>query len=208
MLGFSPLIQALMEALRCLPGVGPKSAQRMALDLLTGDRAPGLRLATVLQSAMERVQACQRCKMLSEQSLCGWCRTPGRDGTRLCVVESVANALAIDHSTDYRGLYFVLSGNLSPIDGRGPEEIGLPLLIQRLKEGEVTEVILAMNPSIEGAATAYYITEISKSTNTKVTRLAQGVPMGSDLSYIDSTTLAHAFTTRDLLKLFCPLNRL
>lgn len=199
MLGFSPLIQALMEALRCLPGVGPKSAQRMALHLLTGDRAPGLRLATVLQSAMERVQACQRCKMLSEQSLCGWCRTPGRDRTRLCVVESVANALAIDNSTDYRGLYFVLSGNLSPIDGRGPEEIGLPLLIQRLKEGEVTEVILAMNPSIEGSATAYYITEISKLTNTKVTRLAQGVPMGSDLSYMDSTTLAHAFTTRNLL---------
>ncbi|QKT02673.1 recombination protein RecR [Ectothiorhodospiraceae bacterium 2226] len=192
----SPLIDGLIEALRCLPGVGPKSAQRMAYHLLERNRDGARRLAAALQAAVERVGRCARCRTLSEESLCRLCADTRRDATQLCVVESPADVDALEQATGYRGLYFVLMGHLSPLDGIGPEEIGLDALQARLAEGDVREVILATNPTVEGEATAYYIGELVRERGARATRLAHGVPMGGELEYVDGRTLSHAFLGR------------
>jgi len=190
------LLERLVEALRCLPGVGPKSAQRMAFHLLERDRDGGRKLAQILGEAMERVQRCRRCRTLSEHELCSLCANPRRDPTALCVVEQPSAVTAIEQATDFRGLYFVLGGRLSPLDGIGPDELGLDGLEARLRAGEVAEVILAISPTVEGAATAQYIADLAAGTAVRVTRIAHGVPLGGDLEMVDGGTLAHAFAGR------------
>lgn len=193
---FSPLIDELMASLRVLPGVGPKSAQRMALHLLERDRAGASRLAQSLQSAVEGVGRCQRCRTLTEQALCGLCLNTRRDDSLLCVVETPGDVLAIEQAGTYQGKYFVLMGHLSPIDGVGPDDIGVNDLLSLLREGTIKEVILATNPTVEGEATAYYISERAKPLNIVVSRIAHGVPLGGELEFIDGGTLAHAFSLR------------
>lgn len=193
---FSPLIDELMASLRCLPGVGPKSAQRMALHLLERDRAGAERLSQSLHKAVEGVGRCQRCRTLTEQALCGICVNNRRDNTMLCVVETPGDVLAIEQAGTYQGKYFVLLGHLSPIDGIGPEDIGVDQLITLLQQEPITEVILATNPTVEGEATAYYISERAKNLNVTVSRIAHGVPLGGELEFIDGGTLAHAFSSR------------
>jgi len=193
---FSPLIDDLMASLRCLPGVGPKSAQRMALHLLERDRAGAERLSQSLHKAVEGVGRCQRCRTLTEQAHCGICMNNRRDNTLLCVVETPGDVLAIEQAGTYQGKYFVLLGHLSPIDGIGPEDIGVDQLINLLQQEPITEVILATNPTVEGEATAYYISERAKNLNVTVSRIAHGVPLGGELEFIDGGTLAHAFSSR------------
>lgn len=192
----SPRIERLIEALRCLPGIGPKSAQRMTYHLLERDRAGGRRLAEALVEAMDKVGNCSRCRTLSETELCGLCASPARDAALLCVVESPADVAALEQSTGYRGLYFVLMGHLSPLDGIGPGELGLDQLERRLADGEVRELILATNPTVEGEATAHYIADMARSRGVRATRIAHGVPLGGELEYIDGGTLSHAFAGR------------
>ena len=192
----SPLITRLVEALRCLPGVGPKSAQRMAYHLLERDRGGALTLAAALTEAMEKVGHCKSCRTLSENDHCPICSSDKRDATILCVVESPTDVEALEHSTGYQGRYFVLMGHLSPLDGIGPEDIGLDLLSQRLDKGNITEVILATNPTVEGEATAHYISDMVHSRGMRVTRIAHGVPLGGELEYVDGGTLSHAFHGR------------
>lgn len=191
-----PLVNQLMDALRCLPGVGPKSAQRMAFHLLERDREGGRHLARVLAAAMERVRHCQRCRTLSEEALCGLCANPQRDQALLCVIEHPSAMVAIEQATGYRGLYFVLGGRLSPLDGIGPGELGLDLLEKRLAEGQVKELILAVSPTVEGSATAQYIGLVAAEQGVRTTRIAHGVPLGGELEYVDGGTLAHAFAGR------------
>lgn len=193
---FSPLIDELMASLRCLPGVGPKSAQRMALHLLERDRAGAERLSQSLHKAVDGVGRCQRCRTLTEQAHCGICVNNRRDNTLLCVVETPGDVLAIEQAGTYQGKYFVLLGHLSPIDGIGPEDIGVDQLITLLQQEPITEVILATNPTVEGEATAYYISERAKNLNVIVSRIAHGVPLGGELEFIDGGTLAHAFSSR------------
>lgn len=193
---FSPLIDELMSSLRCLPGVGPKSAQRMALHLLERDREGAERLAQSLHSAVEGVGRCQRCRTLTEQTLCGICANSRRDNTLLCVVETPADVLAIEQAGSYQGKYFVLLGHLSPIDGIGPEDIGVDQLVQLLQSEPIKEVILATNPTVEGEATAFYISERAQPLDVVVSRIAHGVPLGGELEFIDGGTLAHAFSSR------------
>jgi recombination protein RecR len=190
------MVDRLVEALRCLPGVGPKSAQRMALHLLERDREGARRLAQALEEAIERVGHCRRCRNLSEQELCGICASLNRETSELCVVESPADVLAIEQSGVHRGLYFVLMGRLSPLDGIGPEELGLELLERRFGEGEVKEVILATNPTVEGETTAHYIAELARRHGVRPTRIAHGVPLGGELEYVDGTTLSRALSER------------
>lgn len=191
-----PVIGRLIEALRCLPGVGPKSAQRMAYHLLERDREGALVLAAALQEAVEKVGHCARCRTFSEGELCPVCASTQREQGVICVVESPADVEALEHSTGFKGRYFVLMGHLSPLDGIGPDEIGLGLLAQQLDEGGVTEVILATNPTVEGEATAHYISEMVRSRGIRVTRIAHGVPLGGELEYVDGGTLSHAFNGR------------
>lgn len=193
---FSPLIDELMASLRCLPGVGPKSAQRMALHLLERDRTGAERLANSLLKAAEGVGRCQRCRTLTEQAHCGICANNRRDNSLLCVVETPGDVLAIEQAGTYQGKYFVLLGHLSPIDGIGPEDIGVDQLINLLQQEPISEVILATNPTVEGEATAYYISERAKHLNVTVSRIAHGVPLGGELEFIDGGTLAHAFSSR------------
>lgn len=193
---FSPLIDELMSSLRCLPGVGPKSAQRMALHLLERNREGASRLSIALQAAVEGVGQCERCHTLTEQTLCGICSNQRRDDGLLCVVETPADILAIEQAGTYQGKYFVLHGHLSPIDGIGPQDIGIDALLQLLQRESIREVILATNPTVEGEATAYYISERAKPLNVSVTRIAHGVPLGGELEFIDGGTLAHAFSSR------------
>ncbi|MGW8228833.1 MAG: recombination mediator RecR [Gammaproteobacteria bacterium] len=192
----TPLIGQLIEALRCLPGVGPKSAQRMAYHMLERDREGARQLAAVLNEAVEKVGHCQQCRTLSETTLCNLCASHNRDRSLLCVVESPIDVQAVMQATDYRGLFFVLMGHLSPLDGIGPEDIGLDELAKRLDEGEVNEVILATNPTVEGEATAHYIAEMVNRRNIRATRIAHGVPMGGELEFVNSSTLSQAFTGR------------
>ena len=192
----SPLLNELIEALRCLPGVGGKSAQRMAFHLLERERERGLKLATVLQQAMQKIGHCSRCRNFSETQVCGICASSSRDRHVLCVVESPTDLAAIEQATGYRGQYFVLMGRLSPLDGLGPEELGLGLLSERLAEGEVEELILATNPTVEGEATAHYLAQLARAAGIRPTRLAHGVPLGGELEYVDRGTLAHAFGSR------------
>lgn len=191
-----PLLDQLMEALRGLPGVGPKSAQRMAFHLLERNRDGGRHLARVMAEAMERIRRCERCRTLSEQTLCALCANPARDGSRLCVLEQPSALVAIEQATDYRGLYFVLGGRLSPLDGIGPRELGLEQLEARLAEGGIGELILAVSATVEGSATAHYLGELAAAHGVRVTRIAHGVPLGGDLEYVDGGTLAHAFAGR------------
>ena len=185
-----------MEALRCLPGVGPKSAQRMTLHLLERDRDGASELAQALQAAVERIDHCVRCRNFTELEVCEVCADLRRDQKTICVVETPADVLAIEQSGSYRGVYFVLMGHLSPIDGIGPEEIGLDKFQARVLADEIEEVILATNPTVEGEATAYYLTEQLGRQGIRMSRIAHGVPLGGELEYVDGTTLAHALTGR------------
>ncbi len=189
-------LQRLMEALRCLPGVGPRSAQRMAFHLLQHDRSGGKYLAVCLNEALEKIGRCQSCRTLTEHPVCSLCRDASRDRSRLCVVETPADVLAIDQATVFKGLFFVLHGHLSPLDGIGPEDLGLNVLQERLKGGEVQELILATNSTVEGEATAHYIAEMARAHGVSVTRIAHGVPVGGELEYLDANTLAYAFEGR------------
>ncbi|WP_101757112.1 recombination mediator RecR [Oceanicoccus sp. KOV_DT_Chl] len=195
-MAFSPLIDQLVDALRCLPGVGPKSAQRMAFHLLERDREGGFKLAKKLEQSMTGVTRCENCRTLTEQLRCSLCEDPKRDQSTICVVETPADVFAFEQSGIYRGLYFVLMGHLSPIDGIGPAEIGVSDLLLRLRQEKIDEVILATNPTVEGEATAFYITEQVKALNIKVSRIAHGVPLGGELEYVDAGTLAHALAGR------------
>ena len=192
----SPLISRLVEALRCLPGVGPKSAQRMAFHLLERNRDAALDLARVIEEAVTAVGRCESCRTLSEHALCPICASPQRDSRMLCVVETPADMAAIDASTGYRGMFFVLMGHLSPLDGIGPAELGLDQFEQRLAGGGITEVILATSSTVEGEATAHYLAEMVRERSIRATRIAQGIPMGGELEYVDGGTLARAITAR------------
>ena len=196
----SPLLKELIDALRCLPGVGGKSAQRMAMQLLGRDRDGGRRLAAALEQAMQHIGNCSRCRNFSEHEICALCASNGRDRGVLCVVETPSDLAAIEQATGYRGQYFVLLGRLSPLDGTGPEELGLPLLAARLEEGEVQEMIIATNPTVEGEATAHYLGRLAAAAGIRATRLAHGVPLGGELEYVDRSTLAHAFGGRQTVE--------
>jgi recombination protein RecR len=193
---FGAVIDELIEALRCLPGVGPKSAQRMALQLLERNRAGASRLAAAIDVAVDRVQRCAKCRNLTEGTLCIICANPRRDESVVCVVETPADLFAIEQSGSYQGLYFVLLGHLSPIDGIGPDAIGIDQLLQRLCDEDIRELVLATNLTVEGEATAYYIGERASQLGVNVTRIAHGVPLGGELEYVDGGTLAHAFSSR------------
>ncbi len=196
---FSPSLQDLMDALRCLPSVGPKSAQRMTLHLLERDREGALALAKALRDAVEKVGHCSLCRNFTELEICELCSDPKRDASMVCVVETPADVLAIEQSGSFRGLYFVLMGHLSPIDGVGPAEIGLEDLQQRVIDEGVGEVILATNPTVEGEATAYYVADMLQPLGVGVSRIAHGVPLGGELEYVDGSTLAHALSGRRLV---------
>jgi recombination protein RecR len=193
---FSPALESLIDALRCLPGVGPKSAQRMTLHLLERDRDGATALAEALATAVERVDHCSRCRNFTELEVCEICVDTRRDSKTICVVETPADVLAIEESGGFNGIYFVLMGHLSPIDGIGPAEIGLDNFHQRVVDEGIGEVILATNPTVEGEATAYYLTDMLQSEGVRVTRIAHGVPLGGELEYVDGSTLAHALTGR------------
>lgn len=186
----------LIEALRCLPGVGPKSAQRMAFQLLQKDRRAAAGLAEALNRAVTNVGRCQRCRMFAEAELCPICASAARDASLLCVVESPSDVVAVEQSGSYRGMYFVLMGHLSPLDGIGPDELGFAELERLLASGTVREVILATNPTVEGNATAHVIAELAHRHAVKATRIAHGVPVGGELEYVDGGTLAHALAGR------------
>lgn len=197
---FSPVIDQLVQAFRCLPGVGPKSAQRMALYLLERNRPGARNLSAALLKAIENVRNCSQCRTLTETELCAICSHPGRNRQLLCVVESPADVYAIEQTGTYRGLYFVLMGRLSPIDGIGPEEIGIPQLLELIRRGGVEELIMACNPTVEGEATAWFIAEQLKSLPIIVSRIAHGVPVGGELEFVDGGTLSHAFNGRQVMR--------
>lgn len=193
---FSRMIDRLIDSLRVLPGVGPKSAQRMAFYLLERNSKGAMQLSESLKDAVENVGNCNKCRTLTEEETCSICSNPGRDQSLLCIVESPADALVVEKATGFRGLYYVLMGHLSPLDGIGPEELGLKKLAERLDSGEVQELILATNSTVEGEATAHYISEMARKRDIHTTRIAHGVPMGGELEYIDGGTLSHAFADR------------
>jgi recombination protein RecR len=192
----SHLLPELIDSLRCLPGVGPKSAQRMAFYLLERDRDAGPHLAAVMAAAMDRIGRCESCRTLTEAQLCSICASSKRDQSLVCVVEGPSDVAAIEQATEFSGVYFVLGGRLSPLDGIGPDELELDRLQQRLAGGGVAELILAISPTIEGSATSHYIAEMAAAARVPVTRIAHGVPLGGELEYVDGGTLAHAFSGR------------
>ena len=192
----TPLLEQLVEALRVLPGVGQKSAQRMAYHRLERDRDGARRLASRLQEAADKVGHCAMCRDFSEADTCATCLSPAREASLLCAVETPADRLAIELATGYRGRYFVLQGRLSPLDGIGPRELGLETLAARLAQGEVAELIIATNPTVEGEATAHYLAQLARQHGVRPSRLAHGLPLGGELEYIDRGTLAHAFGSR------------
>ncbi|TDK26056.1 recombination protein RecR [Luteimonas aestuarii] len=192
----SSLLEQLIEAFRVLPGVGQKTAQRMAYHVLEREREGGRRLSSALAEAVERIGHCSRCRDFSETATCATCASASRDVHQLCVVESPVDRLAIEQATGYRGLYFVLQGRLSPLDGIGPRELGLDRLAARLGEGEVQELIIATNPTVEGEATAHYLAQLARQHGVRPSRLAHGVPLGGELEYVDRGTLSHAFGSR------------
>lgn len=193
---FSPLFEELVDALRCLPGVGAKSAQRMALHLLERDRLGANKLAKVLETSMSEIGHCRKCRNLTEADICPICANPKRQRDTICILETPADVIAVEQTATFNGQYFVLMGHLSPIDGVGPSDIGIDLLLQRVKDESIREVILATNPTVEGEATAYYISEQLKPLGVKVSRIAHGVPLGGELEFVDGGTLAHAFAGR------------
>ena len=190
------LLEQLLEAFRCLPGVGPKSAQRMAYHILEREREGGRRLAEKLLQAVERIQHCAQCRDFTESKVCSICASASREKHLLCVVESPADRLALEQATGYRGLYFVMQGRMSPLDGVGPKQLGLDLLAKRLAEEPITELIVATSPTVEGEATAHYLSQMARDNGIKPSRLAQGLPLGGELEYVDRGTLAHAFGSR------------
>ncbi len=192
----SPLLDQLIEAFRCLPGVGPKSAQRMALHLLEREREGGRKLSTALADAIDHVGNCQLCRTFTEETSCRICASNSRNKQQYCVVESPADVFAIEQSGSYQGVYFVLMGHLSPIDGIGPEQLAIPKLVQQVADSKAEEVIIACNSTVEGDATAYYIAEQLKGSGVVVSRIAHGVPVGGELEYVDGGTLSHAFSGR------------
>jgi recombination protein RecR len=193
---FSPLIDELITAFRCLPGVGPKSAQRMALQVLQHNKEGGKKLADTLALSLEKIRNCRLCRTLCEDELCRFCNSAKRDQRLLCIVEAPHDILAIEQTGYFNGLYYVLMGNLSPLDGIGPTELGLGLLEQRFAEQHIQEVVIATSGTVEGMATAHYIAEMAEKYNITASQLAQGVPLGGELDYIDNNTLAHAFNER------------
>jgi recombination protein RecR len=186
----------LMQALRCLPGVGPKSAQRMAFHLLQRDRPGARKLADALLAALEKIGYCEQCRTLTEGTLCPLCASSSRDRSQLCIVETPAEVYAIDQATGFKGLFFVLNGRLSPLDGIGPDELRLDLLEDRLHSGAVKELILATNTTVEGEATAHFISTMAQQYQVRTTRIAYGIPFGGELEYVDGATLSHAFSGR------------
>ena len=192
----TPLLAELIKALQCLPGVGPKSAQRAAFHLLERNRDGGHRLAQALEEAMTRIGRCEACRTFSETSRCRICESPARDRSLLCVVETPLDVASIEQAADYRGLYFVLMGRLSPIDGVTPETLGMGTLERRLTDGAVRELIVATGTTMEGEATAHYLKQLARRANVVPTRIAYGVPMGGELEYVDGTTLSHAIASR------------
>lgn len=194
---FSPLTKQLIDALRGLPGIGPKSAQRMAFQLLSDKgRTRSTTLAAALSEASEHVRQCQRCRFYTEDALCAICSHPKRLKTMLCIVESPADVIALEQTHSYQGLYFVLQGHLSPLDGIGPNDIGLDHLFSLIKQEPVDEIIIATNATMEGSATAHYIAAHIDKNNITMSRIAHGVPMGGELEYLDGNTLSHAFLSR------------
>ncbi|MGB4064581.1 MAG: recombination mediator RecR [Azonexus sp.] len=189
-------LDSLIESLRCLPGVGPKSAQRMAYHLLQHDRKGAQHLGEALQHALQSIRHCRRCNTFTEAEICDRCASPRRDGSLLCVVETPVDMNMMEQTQSYQGLYYVLMGKISPLDGVGPKDIGLDRLVARALDGVVREVILATNYTNEGEATAHYITAMLGSKGVRVTRIARGVPVGGELEYVDSGTLAQAFRER------------
>ena len=192
----SSLLEQLIEAFRVLPGVGQKSAQRMAYHVLERERAGGQRLSEALAVAVEKIGHCVRCRDFSEAEVCATCASASREAHQRCAVESPADRLAIEQATGYRGLYYVLQGRLSPLDGIGPRELGLDRLGDRLAEGEVQELIIATNPTVEGEATAHFLAQLARQHGVRPSRLAHGVPLGGELEYVDRGTLSHAFGSR------------
>ncbi|WP_125781924.1 recombination mediator RecR [Pseudoalteromonas rubra] len=193
----SPSLSALVEALRCLPGIGPKSAQRIAFHLLERDRSGGTQLGQSLLNAMDKIGHCGSCRTFSETPVCDICSNVKRQDTGLlCVVESPSDVLAIEQTGQYQGLYFVLMGHLSPLDGIGPNEIGMDVLERTLANGNINEVILATNPTVEGEATAHFIGEMCHQHNVTASRIAHGMPVGGELELVDGMTLMHAFSGR------------
>lgn len=193
---YNTLIEGLIEALRCLPGVGPKSARRMAFHLLERNRDGAERLARALLDACSGVRHCQRCRNLSDAPLCRICASDRRDSKLLCVVESPADVESIEQAAVYRGKYFVLMGRLSPLDGVGPQAIGIDSLRELLAEGDLHEVIIATGATADGEATAHFLGELTRGYAIRVTRIAHGIPIGGELEYIDSGTLSHAIACR------------
>jgi recombination protein RecR len=191
-----PLLDELIDCLRCLPGVGPKSAQRMAFHILQRDRAGGARLAAVLAEAVQSIGHCRLCRTLTEHEVCALCSNAGRDDSVLCVVENPSDVIALEQATGFRGRYFVLGGRLSPLDGIGPAELGIEQFKQRLDELEPSELILATTTTVEGEATAHYVSELGRERGIPISRIAHGVPLGGELEYVDGGTLAHAFAGR------------
>ena len=199
-MSYSPLLVRLIDALRCMPGVGRKSAQRIAFHLLERDRDGASALAVALADAAEGIGHCSRCRMLTEHEICSICSASGRDESQLCVVESPADVMAVEDATGFRGKYFVLMGHLSPLDGIGPDELGMDVLDERLGTNTVTEVIIATNPTVEGDATAHYLADMAARNNVQASRIAYGVPLGGELEYVDVGTLSHAFDGRRAVK--------
>lgn len=198
---YSPLIDQLIDALRCLPGVGPKSAQRMAFHLLERARASGRSLAQALDEAMVKVGHCDICRTFCETQTCRLCADPKRDHTLLCIVETPADVLAVEQAGGFKGIYFVLMGHLSPIDGIGPSELGIEQLLNRLSaETAIQEIILATNPTVEGEATAHYLATLIQQRAIKTSRIAHGVPIGGELEYVDGGTLARAISGRVIME--------
>lgn len=198
-MSFSPLLVRLIDALQCMPGIGRKSAQRIAFHLLERDRDGAGQLSKALAEAMTGIGHCGRCRMFSENEICTICAAPGRDESQLCVVESPADVMAIEDATGYKGHYFVLMGHLSPLDGIGPEELGLRELEQRLLREKPQELIIATNPTVEGDATAHFLADLAARHHVPASRIAHGVPLGGELEYVDGGTLSHAFFGRRIV---------
>ena len=196
---YSPLLVRLIDALCCMPGVGKKSAQRIAFHLLERDRNGASLMASALSEAVSGIGHCQQCRMFTESELCNICSASGRDETLLCAVESPADVMAVEDATGFRGHYFVLMGHLSPLDGIGPSELGLAALEERLNSGIIEELIIATNPTVEGDATAHYLADMANRCDVSASRIAHGVPLGGELEYVDGGTLSHAFFGRRIV---------
>lgn len=196
----SALLRELIEALKCLPGVGPKSAQRMAVHLLEKDPKGALRLAQSVNHAVNHIGQCRQCRMLSESDLCEICQDPRRDGGILCIVETCMDLMAIEQSGSFDGRYFVLMGRLSPLDGIGPDELRLDQLQQQLMSDSVQEIILATSPTVEGETTANYIIQMAQIAHKRISKIAYGVPFGGELEYVDGHTLSHALSRRQVVE--------